>query len=98
MHRHPRFYPDPERFDPERFTPEARQSRPKFSYFPFGGGPRVCIGERFAWMEGILVLATILPKWRMHLSPGQIVEPHPQITLRTRNGVKVQLEKREPDR
>jgi cytochrome P450 len=96
MHRHPRYYPDPERFDPERFTPEARQSRPKFAYFPFGGGPRVCIGERFAWMEGVLVLATLMQKWRMHLLPGQVVEPHPQITLRTRNGVKVQLEKR-PD-
>ena len=53
MHRHPRYYPDPERFDPLRFTPEAKQDRPKFAYFPFGGGTRVCIGERFAWMEGV---------------------------------------------
>jgi cytochrome P450 len=93
MHRHPRFYPEPERFDPERFTPEARQSRPKFAYFPFGGGPRVCIGERFAWMEGTLLLASIVQNWRMRLTSGQVVEPHPQITLRTRNGVKVVLEK-----
>jgi cytochrome P450 len=93
MHRNPRYYSDPERFDPERFTPEARQERPKFTYFPFGGGPRVCIGERFAWMEGVLVLATILQKWQMRLVPGQIVEPEPQITLRTRSGVKVILER-----
>ena len=51
--------PRAERFDPERWTPEARASRPRFSYFPFGGGPRQCIGEGFAWMEGILLLATL---------------------------------------
>ena len=93
MHRHPRYYPDPERFDPQRFTAEAKQSRPKFAYFPFGGGPRVCIGERFAWMEGVLLLATILQNWRMRLVPGQVIEPHPQITLRTRYGVKMTLER-----
>jgi cytochrome P450 len=93
MHRNPRFYPDPQRFDPERFTPEARQSRPKFAYFPFGGGPRVCIGERFALIEGVLVLATIAQQWRMRLVPGQVVEPHPQITLRTRHGVKMVLDR-----
>jgi cytochrome P450 len=92
MHRHPRYYPDPKRFDPERFTPEAKQSRPKFAYFPFGAGTRACIGERFAWMEGVLVLATIAQKWRMKLAPGQLVEPHPQITLRTRSGLKMTLE------
>ena len=75
MHRHPRYYPDPERFDPERFTPEAKQERPKFAYFPFGGGPRVCIGERFAWMEGVLVLATIAQRWRFSLVPGQRSRP-----------------------
>jgi cytochrome P450 len=91
MHRHPQFYPDPERFDPERFTPEAKQSRPRFAYFPFGAGPRVCIGERFAWMEGVLVLAAIAQKWRMRLVPGHIVEPRPQITLRTRYGLKMSV-------
>lgn len=91
MHRHPRYHPDPERFDPERFTPEAKQERPKFAYFPFGGGTRVCIGERFAWMEGVLVLATVMQRWRFSLAPGQIIEPHPQITLRTRNGVRMIL-------
>ena len=91
MHRHPRYYPDPERFDPERFTPEAKQGRPKFAYFPFGGGPRVCIGERFAWIEGVLVLATIAQYWRFSLVPGQTIDTHPQITLRTRYGLKMTL-------
>jgi cytochrome P450 len=89
MHRHPRYYPDPERFDPQRFTPEAKHERPKFAYFPFGGGTRVCIGERFAWMEGVLVLATIAQRWRFDLVPDQVIETHPQITLRTRYGMKM---------
>ena len=91
MHRHPRYYPEPEKFDPERFTPEAKQDRPRFAYFPFGGGPRVCIGERFAWMEGVLVLATLAQRWRFNLAPGQKIETHPQITLRPRSGVKMML-------
>ena len=91
MHRHPRYYPNPERFDPLRFSTEAKQERPKFAYFPFGGGSRVCIGERFAWMEGVLVMATIAQRWRFNLVPGQIIEPHPQITLRTRHGVRMIL-------
>jgi len=89
MHRDPRWFPEPERFDPERWTPEAREARPKFSYFPFGGGTRVCIGERFAWMEGVLVLATIAQKWRLSLAPGQKVDVLPLITLRTRYGMKM---------
>jgi cytochrome P450 len=91
MHRDSRYYSVPERFEPERFTPEAKRDRPRFAYFPFGGGPRVCIGERFAWMEGVLVLATIAQRWRFSLVPGHAVEPHPQITLRTRHGVRMIL-------
>jgi cytochrome P450 len=94
MHRNPRHWPDPERFDPDRFTPEAKQARPRFAYFPFGGGPRVCIGERFAWMEGVLVLATIAQRWRFNLTPGQVVEPHPQITLRPRYGMRMVAQRR----
>ena len=93
-HRDPRYFPDPERFDPERWRPEAKETRPKFSYFPFGGGPRVCIGEGFAWMEGILILAGIARRWRMGLEPGQSIVPAPGITLRPRNGIRMKLERR----
>ena len=93
-HRDARYFSEPERFDPTRFTPEARESRPKFSYFPFGGGARVCIGERFAWMEGVLALAAVAQKWRLRLVPGHRVAPLPLITLRTRHGMKMQIEAR----
>ena len=94
MHRDERFFPDPERFDPERWTAEAQAQRPKFSYFPFGGGARVCIGEQFAWMEGILLLATIAQQWRMRLDPGQVVDIQPLITLRPKYGMRMALERR----
>ena len=94
MHHDARFFPDPFRFDPERWTPEARESRPKFSYFPFGGGPRVCIGESFAWMEGALVLATIAQRYRMRLAPDQQVELRPIVTLRPKHGMRMILEAR----
>jgi cytochrome P450 len=91
MQRNPRWFPDPERFDPERWTPEARDARPKFSYFPFGGGVRVCIGERFAWMEGVLILVTLAQKWKLRMTHDQRVEPLPLITLRTKYGMKMLL-------
>jgi cytochrome P450 len=94
MHRDPRFFPDPERFDPERWTDEAKQARPQFSYFPFGGGPRRCIGEAFAWMEAALIIATLASRWRMRLAPGRKVEAQPRITLRPAGGVPVTLERR----
>lgn len=94
MHRHPRYYPDPERFRPERWTPEERQARPKFAYFPFGGGARVCIGERFAWLEGVLVLAAIARKWKLRLQPGHPVDLLPLITLRPKYGMKMRVEPR----
>jgi cytochrome P450 len=95
MHRDARFFPDPERFDPERFTPEAKESRPQYSYFPFGGGVRRCIGEGFAWTEATLLLASIARRWRMRLVPGRRVELKPRITLRPgANGVVMRLESR----
>lgn len=94
MHRDPRWFSDPERFDPMRWTPEARDARPKFAYFPFGGGARLCIGERFAWMEGALLLATLAQRWRLRLAPGQKVEMLPLITLRTKYGMRMKLERR----
>lgn len=94
VHHDPRWYPEPERFDPDRWTPEARAARPKFAYFPFGGGPRLCIGEPFAWMEGVLILATLAQRWQARLAPGQRIEPEPLITLRPRNGVRMMLSAR----
>src|SRR5271166_1762618 len=93
-HRDARFFPDPLRFDPERFTPEAKARRVKFSYFPFGAGARQCIGESFAWMEGVLVLATLAQKWKLSLVPGHRVEPQPLITLRPRYGMRMVVEGR----
>jgi cytochrome P450 len=93
-HRDERFFPDPTRFDPERWTAEARESRPQFSYFPFGGGARRCIGEGFAWMEGILLLATLAQNWRMRLVPGHPVALQPVITLRPKHGMRMIVEKR----
>jgi cytochrome P450 len=95
MHHDARFFPEPFEFDPERWTPDARESRPKFSYFPFGGGPRVCIGEQFAWMEGVLLIATIAQRWKMRLAAGQVVEPKPMITLRPKYGMRMIVESRE---
>jgi cytochrome P450 len=95
VHHDPRFFPDPDRFDPERFSPAARQNLPPFAYFPFGGGSRMCIGESFAKMEGILLLAAIAQRFKMALVPGQTIEPEPLVTLRPRNGVRMQLTRRE---
>lgn len=93
-HRDPRFFPDPSRFDPERFTPEAKARRTKFSYFPFGAGFRQCIGESFAWMEGVLLLAALGQKWKLKLVPGHRVEPEPLITLRPKYGMQMMVEAR----
>ena len=95
-HRDPRFFPDPLRFDPERFTPEAKSRRTKLTYFPFGAGVRQCIGESFACMEGVLLLATIAQKWKLSLVPGHRVEPEPLITLRPKYGMRMQVESRNP--
>ncbi len=94
VHHDPRYYPDPFKFDPERWTPEAKEARPKFTYFPFGGGNRICIGESFAWMEAILILATLAQSWRPRLVPNQTIKPQAMITLRPKYGVKMTLESR----
>jgi cytochrome P450 len=94
IQRDPRFFPEPLRFHPGRWTAEMEESLPRFAYFPFGGGPRKCIGESFAWTEGILVLATLARRWRMRPVAGHPVEPLPQITLRPRHGIRAVLERR----
>jgi cytochrome P450 len=82
MHRSEEYFPDPLRFDPSRHTPEAKATRPKFVYFPFGGGGRQCIGESFAWMEGVLALATIASRWRLRYQGTAPPVPRAKITLR----------------
>jgi cytochrome P450 len=103
LHRDARFWPDAERFDPERWRGEDATSggttahgRPRFAYFPFGAGTRVCIGEQFAWMELTLVLATIARRWRLAMVPGHPVEPRPVITLRARHGIRMIAHARVP--
>jgi cytochrome P450 len=93
-HRDPRYFPDPLRFDPNRFSIEGKAQRAKFTYFPFGAGTRQCIGESFAWMEGVLILATLAQKWKLQLVPGHRVEPQPLITLRPKYGMIMQVEPR----
>jgi cytochrome P450 len=90
----PRYFPNPDRFEPDRWTAEFKATLPQFAYFPFGGGPRRCIGESFAWMEQILVVATLAQNWTLALAPGHPVEPQPLITLRTKHGMKMTLTRR----
>lgn len=93
VHRDPRWFPEPLAFRPDRWEQED-SSRPRFAYFPFGGGTRVCIGERFAWMEGVLALATIAQKWRLRLVEGHPVAMQARITLRPRYGMQMIAERR----
>jgi cytochrome P450 len=96
VHRDPRWYESPDEFRPERWEGDLLKRLPRFAYFPFGGGPRQCIGNTFALMETALILATIAQKFRLELVHGQTVTPVASITLRPRNGIHVTLEKRKP--
>jgi cytochrome P450 len=87
VQRDPRFYDDPDAFRPERWTEEFQRTLPKFAYFPFGGGPRLCIGNSFAMMEMALVLPTIGQRFRFTLAPGHTVVPLPTFTLRPSPGI-----------
>jgi cytochrome P450 len=92
MHRSSEFWDDPLAFRPERHTPEAKADRPRFVYFPFGGGRRQCIGEGFAWMEGVLSLATIAQRWRLTFVPTFPVIPQAKITLRPKHPMMMRAE------
>ena len=96
MHHDSRFFPDPYRCEPLRHTPAAQATRPKFAFFPFGGGPRNCIGEPFAWMEGVLVLATLAQRWHVLPIPDHPVALQTGIMLRPRYGMQLQLKLRRP--
>lgn len=89
VHRHPAFWEEPDTFDPERFAPERAAGRLRFAYCPFGGGPRLCIGNAFALMEAQIVLATVAQRFRFSLVPGKKVTLLPQITLSPRNGLRM---------
>jgi cytochrome P450 len=93
-HRDARFFPLPATFDPRRWNSETARSLPRFTYFPFGAGPRQCIGASFAMVEAVLLLATIARKFRMCPIPGHPVEPLPSLTLRPKAGIWVELKKR----
>jgi cytochrome P450 len=96
LHRDARYFPEPPRFNPDRWSPSDPRaaSLPRFAYFPFGGGPRVCIGAGFAMMEAVLLLATIAQQFRIQIAPGQTVKMQPTVTLRPRNGIPVTLKRR----
>ncbi len=92
--RDPRFWPDPDHFDPDRFSPQAEAERPKFAYFPFGGGPRRCIGEPFAWMEGELLVAALAHRYHIAVKSGYVPELQPLVTLRPKDGMPVTVHRR----
>jgi len=98
VHHDGRFFKDPEKFDPDRWTMEFRAKLPKFAYFPFGGGPRGCVGEPFAWMEGVLIIARMAQSWNFTLAENQKVEMLPRITLRPKNGIRMIATQRESSR
>lgn len=87
LHRHPRYWRDPERFDPDRFTEAESATRPKFAYLPFGAGPRTCIGNHFAMMEAQLILALLLPRFAMRLVPDRPVEVATAVTIHPAKGL-----------
>jgi cytochrome P450 len=93
-HRHPGLWDAPDRFDPERFLGDELRKKPRYAYFPFGGGPRMCIGSSFALMELVLVLATLAQRVRLRLLPGHPVVPDPIFTLRPKHGLRMTLEPR----
>src|SRR5919199_5356180 len=86
-HRDARFFSDPERFDPDRWEPARTAAVPKYAYFPFGGGPRTCIGESLARLELPLVIATLAEHWEVRPVPGYVAKPQPHVTLRPKGGM-----------
>jgi len=94
LHRHRRLWDNPERFDPSRFRKESSDKRPRFSYLPFGGGPRVCIGATLAMTEATLILAVLAQRFRLRLKEPQEIRLQTRITLRPKNGMITILERR----
>jgi cytochrome P450 len=95
MHRRAKYFPDPDKFDPDRFEPEM-EKRMKTSYLPFGGGPRICIGNQFALLEGQLVLAALAQRVSFEAASDRTIEPEPLITLRPKHGLPLVVRRRAP--
>jgi cytochrome P450 len=96
MHHRPDYFPDPEAFRPERFAPEQEKHLPRYAYLPFGGGPRICIGNHFALMEGQLLLATLAQRVTFEMVADQSLEldPNKSLTMRTRDNIKMIVRRR----
>ncbi len=94
LHRDPRFFEDAETFNPDRFGPGWMDRIPRYAYLPFGGGPRVCIGNGFAMMEARLLLATLAQRYRLVLEPGQTVVPVQLVTVRPKHGIRMRVRAR----
>ncbi len=94
MHRDPRYFDQPDEFDPDRWNDGLLKRLPKYVYFPFGAGPRVCIGNSFAMLEAILVVATVVPRFHLTLAAGPPVVPWPSVTLRPREGIRAVVHER----
>ena len=93
-HRDARYYPNPDTFDPDRWQDATASARPRYSYFPFGGGPRICIGEQFAWRELLSVVAVTASRWKFAITPETSGEWEPLITLRPKNGMSLEAQLR----
>jgi len=96
-HRHADYFDDPLRYDPDRWLPERAHALHKYAYFPFGGGPRICIGNHFAMTEAILLLSTLIRAYRFELVPGQTLKLKPSVTLRPAEGLKMKLAAQGPE-
>jgi cytochrome P450 len=94
VHRDPRWFPNPEAFDPDRWKPERTEALPRYGYFPFGGGPRVCIGNHFAMMEATLLLAIVVQRFSLELLPGQQLDLMASVTLRAKKGMRMRVRAR----
>jgi cytochrome P450 len=94
VHLDGRYFDQPADFRPERWLGDLAKQLPKFAYFPFGGGPRICIGNRFAMMEAKLILAVAIQHFQFDVTPETDVRVFPSVTLRPRNGVRLRLSRR----
>ncbi len=94
MHHHDRYYPDPDRFDPDRFTDEAERGRPKFAFFPFGGGSKLCIGEPLARLEAMILIGLMAQSFSFEPVPGRAVTPRPAIVLEPLGGLPIRIRRR----